>query len=96
MAGPEALFNYLRLLADPERTRYWISYWDNASLPSAAARLFTENNFVEPISTLPWLVPVAYVLALGAITLTAAKARANPEMGLWALVAASLFASPLA
>jgi alpha-1,2-mannosyltransferase len=96
VAGAGALFDYVRLLADPARTRYWISYWDNASLPSAAARLFTENNFVEPISTLPWLVPVAYVLALGAIGLTVAKARTNPEMGLWALVAASLLASPLA
>ncbi|MDQ4063909.1 MAG: DUF2029 domain-containing protein [Actinomycetota bacterium] len=53
VAGPGALSDYVRLLADPARTRYWISYWDNASLPSAAARLFTENNIVEPNFTLP-------------------------------------------
>lgn len=96
VAGPSATLGWLTIMTDSARTQYWISYWDNASLPSAAVRLFTENEFVHPIATLPWTVPVAYVLAIGAIILTAVKVRKSPEMGLWALVAASLLASPLA
>jgi alpha-1,2-mannosyltransferase len=90
--GPGTTLEYVRiLLAEPLST-----YWDNASLPSAAARFFTENEFARPLATLPWMVPVAYVLGIGAIFLTAAKARQDAEMGLWALVAASLLASPIA
>ena len=70
-------------------------YWDNNTLPGAAARLFRENNFVEPIAILPWLEPVTYVLGVGIMILTVFKARLGSEAGLWALVAASLLASPI-
>jgi alpha-1,2-mannosyltransferase/arabinofuranan 3-O-arabinosyltransferase len=72
------------------------AYWDNASLPSSAARMFTENEFAEPIATLPWMVPLAYAAGVGIIILTAVKVRHDPEAGLWALTAASLLASPIA
>lgn len=68
-------------------------YWDNNTLPGAAARLFRDNYFVEPIATLPWAEPMAYVLAVGIIILTALRVRHDPEMGLWVLVAASLLAA---
>lgn len=72
------------------------TYWDNASLPSSVARMFTENEFARPLATLPWLVPVAYVAGIGAIILTAVKARHGSEGGLWALTAVALLASPIA
>lgn len=72
------------------------TYWDNASLPASAARMFTENKFAEPLATLPWLVPAAYVVGVGIIILTALKARHGVDGGLWALTAASLLASPIA
>jgi hypothetical protein len=50
-----------------------------------------ENEFVEPVAYgLAWAEPVAYVLAIGIIVLTALRVRRDPEMVLWALVAASL------
>jgi alpha-1,2-mannosyltransferase len=90
--GPGATLDYFGVLRDQSVS----TYWDNASLPSAAARLFTENPYAQNVATLPWMVPVAYVLGLGAILLTAARVRHGPEAGLWALVAASLLASPIA
>jgi hypothetical protein len=92
VVGPGATIDWLRLLSDDTSN----PFWDNASLSSAAARLFTENEAARPIATLPWLVPVSYVLGIGAIALTAARVRHGPEVGLWALVAASLLASPIA
>ena len=92
VVGPGATIDWLRLLSDDTSN----PFWDNASLSSAAARLFTENEAARPIATLPWLVPVSYVLGIGAIVLTAARVRHGPEVGLWALVAASLLASPIA
>ncbi|MDX6380736.1 MAG: alpha,2-mannosyltransferase [Rubrobacteraceae bacterium] len=92
VVGPEATLNWLRLLAIVEPA----GYWENASLPSAAARFFSENQYVEPIATLPWAVPVAKVLGVGILILTAAKVRRDPEMSFWALVAASLLFSPIA
>ncbi|HET7481083.1 MAG TPA: glycosyltransferase family 87 protein, partial [Rubrobacteraceae bacterium] len=72
------------------------TYWDNASLPSSVARMFTENEFARPLAVLPWLVPVAYIAGIGVIILTAVKVRHGSEAGLWALTAASLLASPIA
>ena len=92
VVGPGATLDWLRLLFDSPLS----PYWDNASLPSAAARLFTDNEFARPIATLPWMVPVAYVLGIGVVVLTTVKVRCGPEAGLWALVAASLLASPIA
>jgi alpha-1,2-mannosyltransferase len=92
VVGPRATLDWLRLLSDQSAT----PYWDNASLPGAAARLFTENEFAAPIATFPWTIPVAYALGIGAIAIAAARARQGSEVGLWALVAASLLASPIA
>lgn len=69
--------------------------WDNASLPGAAALLFRENRFVEPLATLPWALTAAVVLGIGLVVLSAARVRRDPEMGLWVLAAASLLASPV-
>jgi alpha-1,2-mannosyltransferase len=92
VVGPGATLDWLRLLSDSSAS----PYWDNASLPSAAARLFTESPFAQHIATWTWTVPVAYALGIGAIVLTAARVRQGAEVGLWALVAASLLAAPIA
>ncbi len=91
--GPGATLDWLRLLSGRSPS----AFWDNASLPGAAARLFTQNGFSAHIATLPWTIPVAYALGIGAIAITAARAaRHGSEVALWALVAASLLASPIA
>jgi hypothetical protein len=90
--GPEATLDWLRLLA----SRSPSPYWDNASLPGAAARLFTENEFAQHVAILPWTIPFAFALGIGAIAITAARAGPGSEAGLWALVAASLLVSPIA
>jgi alpha-1,2-mannosyltransferase len=92
VVGQVATIDWLMLLSDDTLN----PFWDNASLSSATARLFTENEAARPIATLPWLVPVSYVLGIGAVVLAAARVRHDPEVGLWALVAASLLASPIA
>jgi alpha-1,2-mannosyltransferase len=92
VVGPGATIDWLRLLSDDTVN----AFWDNASLSSAAARLFTENEVGPHLATLPWMVPVAYVVGLAAIFFTAARVRRGPEAALWALVAASLLASPIA
>jgi alpha-1,2-mannosyltransferase/arabinofuranan 3-O-arabinosyltransferase len=90
--GPGATLDYTRVL----RERSVSAYWDNASLPSAAARLFTENPYAQNVATLPWMVLVGYALGIIAIVFTTMRVRHGPEVGLWALVAASLLASPIA
>src|SRR5215218_4662851 len=92
VVGPGATIDWLRLLSDDTVN----AFWDNASLSSAAARLFTENEFARPIATLEWMVPVAYVVGLATILFTAASGRHGPDLAMWALVAASLLASPIA
>ena len=91
-AGPGTTLDYIGILSDGSAS----PYWDNASLPGAAARLFTDNPYAEHAATLPWTVYVAYALGIGAIAFTAMRVRHGPEAGLWALVAASLVASPIA
>jgi alpha-1,2-mannosyltransferase len=90
--GRETTLDYMEVLRDQPVS----AYWDNASLPSAAARLFTENPYAQNVATLPWMVPVGFALGIIAIVVTAMRARHGPEVGLWALVAASLLASPIA
>jgi alpha-1,2-mannosyltransferase len=90
--GPGATLDWLRLLSDRSPS----PYWDNASLPGAAARLFTESEFAQHVAILPWTIPVAYALGIGAIAITAVRAGRSSEAGLWVLVAASLLASPIA
>lgn len=93
------------IVAGPGATLDWLSYvssrrpdgfWDNNTIPGAATRIFAENDWVEPIATVPWALPVAYLVAIEVIILTAVAAHRDREMGLWALVAASLLASPIA
>ena len=90
--GSDATLRYAEVVLE-ERID---GYWDNASLASAAMRTFTETRFAEPLAVLPGLVPAAYVLGIALIILTAVKIRDGSEAGLWALVAASLLASPVA
>jgi alpha-1,2-mannosyltransferase len=92
VVGPGATLDWLRFVANREIDEVWT----NASLPGQADRLFRENEFAEPIAVLPWMVPAALVLGIGLVLLTAARVRRDPETGLWALVAASLLASPVA
>jgi alpha-1,2-mannosyltransferase len=92
VVGPGATLDWLRLLSDSSAS----PYWDNASLPSAAARLFTESPFAQHVAILPWTIPVAYALGIGAIAVTAARVRQDAEVGMWAIVAASLLAAPIA
>ena len=90
--GPGATLEWLRLLREEPLS----PYWDNASLPAAAARLFAENEFGRPLAELPWAVPLFGLLGLLLVLATAYAVRRDPEAGLWALVAASLLASPIA
>ena len=90
--GPGTTLDYVGVLGD----RSVSPYWDNASLPAAAARLFTENSYAQNVATLPWMVPVGYALGIAAVLLSAIRVRQGPEVGLWVLVAASLLASPIA
>ena len=92
VVGFGATLDWLGLLSGSSAS----AYWDNASLPSAAARLFTDNPYARHLAILPWTVPVAYALGITAIVVTAARARWDAEAGLWALVAASLLAAPIA
>src|SRR5215218_10237009 len=92
VVGPGATIDWLRLLSDGTVN----AFWDNATLSSAAARLFTENEFGQQIATLPWMVAFAYVVAIAAILFTAVSVRHGPYFALWALVAVSLLASPIA
>ena len=92
VVGPGATIDWLRLLSDDTVN----AFWDNATLSSAAARLFTENEFGQQIATLPWIVPFAYAVGIAIILFTAASVRRGPDFALWALVAASLLASPIA
>ncbi len=90
--GPGATLDYVKILqAEPLS-----AYWDNASLPAAASRLFTENEFATPLAEWPWMIPLAYAAGVLILALTAWMVRRSPESGLWALVAASLLASPVA
>ena len=92
VAGPSATFRYIGILNEGSAN----PYWDNASIPAAAARFFTEHPYGQNLATLPWMVYVGYALGIGVVLLTAARIRDGGEAGLWALVAASLLASPIA
>ncbi len=90
--GPATTVEWVNLL----RNEPLSPYWDNASLPAAAARLFTEHEFNEPLAPLPLMVPLFQTLGIVLVFLTAYRAQSGAEAGLWALVAASLLASPIA
>src|SRR5215210_354433 len=90
--GPGETLDYIGVLREQPVS----AYWDNASLPSAAARLFTENPYAQNVARLPWMVGIGFALGIIAIVLTTMGVRHGSEAGLWALVAASLLASPIA
>ena len=92
VVGFGATLDWLRLLSGSSAS----PYWDNASLPSAAARLFTDNPYAQHVATWAWTIPVAYTLGIAAVVVTAARVRGGAEAGLWALAAAALLASPIA
>jgi alpha-1,2-mannosyltransferase len=92
VVGFGATLDWLRLLSESSAS----PYWDNASLPSAAARLFTDNPYARHVATWAWTIPVAYALGIAAIAFTATRTMWDAEAGLWALVAAALLASPIA
>ena len=92
VVGFGATLDWLRLLSESSAS----PYWDNASLPSAAARLFTDNPYAQHVATWAWTIPVAYALGIAAIAFTATRTMWDAEAGLWALVAAALLASPIA
>ena len=71
-------------------------YWDNASLPAAAARLFTEHEYGGSVAMLPGLVSVFGVVGVALVLVTAYRAQRGSEWALWALAAAALLASPIA
>jgi alpha-1,2-mannosyltransferase len=91
VAGPGALIDWLTYVSSRQPDGAWV----NNTIPGAAARLFRDNFLVEPLARLPWAEPLAYGIAVGIIILTAWWVRHDPEMGLWALVAASLLAPPV-
>ncbi len=92
VAGPAATWRYVGVLNEGSAN----AYWDNASIPAAMARFFTEHPYAQNVATLPWMVYVGYALGIAVVALTAARIRDGGEAGLWALVAASLLASPIA
>jgi len=77
VTGPGALLGWFRFVA----SRHPDGNWDNNTLPAAAARLFRDNEFVEPVARLPWVESAAYVLAIGLIVLTALWLRRDPGDG---------------
>ncbi|MBA3424957.1 MAG: DUF2029 domain-containing protein [Rubrobacter sp.] len=74
-------------------------YWDNASIPGMASRLFTNNGFIEPVVALPGALPVAFTVGIVVVIVTAVRiareTEHGAEAGLWAMVAAALLASPV-
>ena len=92
VAGPAATWRYVGVLNEGSAA----AYWDNASIPAAMARFFTEHPYGQNAATWPWMVYVGYAVGILVVALTAARIRGGGEAGLWALVAASLLASPIA
>lgn len=90
-AGPRATFSYVQVLLDEQVT----GYWDNASLHSTAIRFFSDNDYTQNLVNLSWVVPAVQIMAIGLVVLTAYAVRGGSEWGLWAVVAASLMASPV-
>ncbi|HEX2728884.1 MAG TPA: glycosyltransferase family 87 protein, partial [Rubrobacteraceae bacterium] len=66
VAGPSATLRYIGILNEGSAN----PYWDNASIPAAMARFFTEHPYGQNVATLPWMVYVGYALGLGVLVLT--------------------------
>ncbi|GLZ49305.1 hypothetical protein Acsp06_54900 [Actinomycetospora sp. NBRC 106375] len=91
LVGPAQTLRYVRVALGG----YPAHDLDNASLLTTGIRLVTPGREVVPLVDAPWLgwVVGAVVVALLAVTVVRAGRH---ELGLWAVVAASLLASPLA
>ncbi|MBX6764350.1 MAG: DUF2029 domain-containing protein [Rubrobacteraceae bacterium] len=89
--GPWSTMEWLRVAfgnsVDP--------YWDNASLPGTAARLFTRNPYSRALAEAPVMIYVAYAVAILLLLYTCYRVWRDSETGLWAMVAASLLLSPI-
>lgn len=92
VAGPAATLRYIGVLNEGSAN----PYWDNASIPAAAARFFTEHPYAQSVADLPWMVYAGYAIGFGVVVFTAVRIGGGGEGGLWALVAASLLVSPIA
>ncbi len=94
IAGPVATFvEYPKVLSEVRLDGNPV----NASLPGTAVRLFTDAELSVPVAYAPWTVPVALILGGVLVLLTAYAVRRDESgAGLWALVAVSLLASPVA
>lgn len=96
LVGHSALSTWVGLvLRKPLET-----YFDNASLPATVVRLFTVNDWGDPLVALPGALVIGYVLAAAAVVGTlwrvaAVREAAADAAGIWAVAAASLLASPL-
>src|SRR3712207_7400881 len=60
VAGPAATWRYVGVLNEGSAN----AYWDNASIPAAMARFFTEHPYGQNAANLPWLVYVGYALGI--------------------------------
>ena len=80
---------------DTLRTKFLDGSWDNASLPGLAALTLRENRFAEHLADPPYALTAALVVGLALLALTVYRARLDGATALWALVAASLLASPV-
>lgn len=66
--------------------------FDNASLPATVVRLFTVNDWGDPLVVLPGAVVIGYVLAAVVVIVTlwrVATVREADASGIWAVAAAS-------
>lgn len=95
-AGAASFVEWLRLiLRVPVQT-----YFVNASLPGSLLRLTSVNQWSRPLVELPGGLQIGVGLGLAALAATAWVIRTPsrhgvPDPAMWALVAASLLASPL-
>src|SRR4028118_1264995 len=92
VAGPAATWRYVGVLNEGSAA----AYWDNASIPAAMARFFTEHPYGQNAATLPWMVYVGYAIGIAVVVVTAARIRGGGEAGLWAPVAAPRPPPPIA
>ncbi|MHC1558405.1 glycosyltransferase family 87 protein [Actinomycetospora sp. C-140] len=90
IAGPSATVGWVRALARDNGG----GYFENVSLSNQARRLFTPNFSTGHLADLPAAVPAATLLGLVILAVTIWLAR-NRELGMWAIVAASLLAAPV-
>ncbi|GAA4801969.1 hypothetical protein GCM10023200_43820 [Actinomycetospora chlora] len=91
LVGPAQTLRYVRVALGG----YPAHDVDNASLLTTGIRLVTPGREIPPLVDAPGLGWIAGVVVVALLTVTVVRAGRH-ELGLWALVAASLLASPLA